>query len=442
MKIIERLGCSSHQVITDVVTDQNAIGSSTEIISQQLKSSNQLTIKSVMIGTLNNVQTVEEVKMFLQNNANETYPIVLHLNNDNQWNNDVFQTTITSILPFCSVVIITCDAVLRLLNTTKQSVRNIAVNLLKMGPQAIVMQDASGQRHVTINDDNQTSRVKHFILQSYCSTLCTETFSIVTAAFLAHDDFPLTVAISYGDIYSATEKLTPSPFLRIPALTYTQELWSSVNDIYNRTLELPFLKKMLDGTLDERIYDYYIIQDHYFLIDRGNMLDGLINQCTNNEELRQFFIMQSEKNKIYVRTILTENNLSLCNENPIRIMPACASYTKFLRKVGKNRKNGSEIGLITLLPCTLKYAKIGDWMIASGLCPTVKRYAAFIEQYRDQARHDRLAYFLELTNRMVSNCSYKLKQKLKKIFRNVCKHEYAFWDDAYRYGLQRIGGNM
>ncbi|CAF4271938.1 unnamed protein product, partial [Rotaria magnacalcarata] len=67
-------------------------------------------------------------------------------------------------------------------------------------------------------------------------------------------------------------------------------------------------------------------------------------------------------------------------------------------------------GLIALLPCTLLCFKVGAWMIASGVQPTVRRYADFIDYYRDQVRRDRLIYFLDLTNRLVNDCSHEQKK--------------------------------
>ena len=124
-------------------------------------------------------------------------------------------------------------------------------------------------------------------------------------------------------------------------------------------------------------------------------------------------------------------------------MPACENYTNFMLKIGQCHEDFSWLqGLIALLPCTLVYAKIGDWMIASGIIPTIKRYAEFIDTYRDQARRDRLIGFLELTNRAVNNCSYKQREKLKEMFQKVCEYEYAFWEDAYQYGTQTINRMM
>ncbi len=388
---------------------------------------------------MSSLNIVEKVRTFLQNVVNKKYLVVLNLNNGNRLSDDVLRAIIDSILPFCSLIIITYDVAIRLESIEEQSIQDVADVLLTMGPKAVIVQDKDGQRHVAVKDNDEMLKIKHFVLQSHCPTLCTEKFATEIAAFLARLNLPVNIVIRYCDLYLGTENLICSPLPRISMLTFTQELWSSVNDIYRRILELSFVNKMLDSTLDERVYDYYIVQDYCFFIDRGYMLKGLIDQCKTDEELCKFFKNQSEKNEKYVRTILGENNLPSCDEKTIKRMPACAKYTQLMRKLGESREDFSWVtGLIALLPCTLVYAKVGDWMIASGVRPTVKRYADFIEMYRDQARHDRLAYFLELTNRVVNSCSYEVRQKLKGIFREVCECEYAFWDDAYRYGMEKI----
>ncbi|CAF5216399.1 unnamed protein product [Rotaria magnacalcarata] len=167
------------------------------------------------------------------------------------------------------------------------------------------------------------------------------------------------------------------------------------------------------------------------------MLNGLINQCSN-EEARRYFTEQLVKNGNSVGTLLSDNKLPPHVEKTTEKMPACEQYTKFLLALISCNDHLVWIkGLIALLPCTLLYFKVGDWMIASGVQPTVKRYADFVDYYRDQERRLRLNKFLDLTNRVVDDCSHEQKKDLKVLFRQVCEYEYAFWDQSYSYGMSK-----
>ncbi|CAF1568524.1 unnamed protein product [Adineta ricciae] len=436
ISINQKLGCRTHPVITSVCTGQNEINLPTSVISCQLQPLRQMLIDSINIDAVGCVESVEEIREFLRNLDSKKSPVVLNLNNEARLNDDVLQATIDSILPFCSVVIITHDVIKCLRSNEQQSMQNVASKLLTMGPEAIVVQDENGQRYVVINDNNERSQSSYSLLPTRSHNSYTEDLSAAIAAFLAHGNLTLSTAIAYGDSYSTARELHQLPDVRILPYTFVQEMWSFVDDIHKRILTLPFINKMLDSTLNERIHDYYIIQDYYFFLDRGYMLNGLVNHCIHDTEVLEFLKTQLEKNKKYINTILVDNNLPPCDENTIEKMPACVYYTRMMRELGEHRGILATIaGLVGLLPCTLIYAKVGDWMIESGIRPTIKRYADFIDAYYDQARHDRLAHFIELINRLANNCSHEQKLKLKEIFRQICEYEYAFWDDAYQYGM-------
>lgn len=405
------------------------------MIQSQL--SNQIPINSIKISNINNRQAIKVVHNFLQDVANKNYPVIVNLNNSHQWKNDALKETIDLILPSCSILVVSYDIIICLF-PDQQDMLVIVEKLLQMGPKVVVVHDQKGKRFVANKDDHD----KLNMLQGDYSVSCSDNFVAAIAAYVTHNSISFKTAIEYSHLYSTMDKASIPPYLYlVPKLTFTQELWSSVHDIYNRMIQLRFLNEMLNDTLNPRIYDYYIIQDYYYFIDRGNMLNNLIMQCTNNEEVLEFLSIQNDKNKKFLETLLNDNNLALSSEFQIVKTPACLDYTKLLFKLGNSSEDCSWMdGLIALLPCTLVYAKIGDWMIQSGQCPATKRYSDFIDAYRDQAKRDRLLNFLELVNRVVDSCSYEQRQKLEQIFQKVCKYEYAFWDDAYSYGVQNIDG--
>ncbi|CAF3593066.1 unnamed protein product, partial [Rotaria socialis] len=430
------LGCVTHSIITDVHVNQQESIQFSAPLSSLPHSCDHLSIDSVKIGLMNDVESVNQVHNFLCSMKENGCPIIIDLMNE-RWTDKVLQSMIDSILPLSSVLIASYTIAHHIVTSGQQSIEGTARCLLESGPRVVIVQDENGRRCMAMIDNEALLTKRCFWLPNHGSPSKSEDFSIAIAAYLAHGHIPLDFAILYGHLYTTVDALLRSSFLHIPSLTFTQELWSSVDDIYTRTIELPFLKEMLHSTLDERIYNYYIAQDYLFLLDRGRMLKGLVDRCSN-EEVHRFFSTLLDKNDKYVTTILSDNNLPPYDEKTTAKMPACANYTKFmLTPVTCNDDFAWVRGLVTLLPCTLVYAKVGDWMIASGVQPTVKRYADIIDYYRDQARRDRLIYFLELTNRVVHDFSFEQRNKLKQLFRQVCEYEYAFWDESYRYGTQK-----
>ena len=59
-------------------------------------------------------------------------------------------------------------------------------------------------------------------------------------------------------------------------MKFTESLWNSIEDIYDRILKHPFIQELIDGSLDEEAFRFYVIQDALYLRDyaRGLALLG------------------------------------------------------------------------------------------------------------------------------------------------------------------------
>lgn len=59
-------------------------------------------------------------------------------------------------------------------------------------------------------------------------------------------------------------------------MKFTESLWVSIGDIYDRILKHPFIRGLTDGSLDEESFRFYVIQDALYLKDfaRGLALLG------------------------------------------------------------------------------------------------------------------------------------------------------------------------
>ena len=77
-------------------------------------------------------------------------------------------------------------------------------------------------------------------------------------------------------------------------------------------------------------------------------------------------------------------------------------------------------------------------MIASCASPTFKRYADFIDSYRDQTKRDLLISFVELIKQVITGRLHEQMRQLKKLFQQLCVYEYDIWDDAYHYEMHYI----
>ena len=50
-------------------------------------------------------------------------------------------------------------------------------------------------------------------------------------------------------------------------MKFTESLWVSVGDIYDKILRHPFILELTEGTLDEEAFRFYVVQDALYLKD-------------------------------------------------------------------------------------------------------------------------------------------------------------------------------
>ncbi|MDR0394313.1 MAG: thiaminase II, partial [Tannerella sp.] len=55
-------------------------------------------------------------------------------------------------------------------------------------------------------------------------------------------------------------------------MKWSEKAWDSIEPIYRKTLELPFIQELITGTLDREKFVFYIQQDSIYLSDYGKAL--------------------------------------------------------------------------------------------------------------------------------------------------------------------------
>lgn len=55
-------------------------------------------------------------------------------------------------------------------------------------------------------------------------------------------------------------------------MKFTESLWVSIADIYNKILKHSFIRELTDGSLDEKAFRFYLIQDALYLKEYARRL--------------------------------------------------------------------------------------------------------------------------------------------------------------------------
>lgn len=204
-------------------------------------------------------------------------------------------------------------------------------------------------------------------------------------------------------------------------MTFTRKLNRIIDPILNKIIVHPFLQKLTDGSLDQKIFHHYLVQDYYYLLEYTKALFELGEKAPFQNE-KQFFneCVAGCKNEpaFEIRDLLINQKTPLTQ--------ACANYIDFFKK---HVVNHYELGVGAIFPCFYIYH-----LVAKKLNPNNKHhpYQTWFDIYTSdlfRVQNDRIVEILE---RIYTNCRVEQKTTLYKIIEEGAEHEWHFWDQSYR----------
>ena len=155
-------------------------------------------------------------------------------------------------------------------------------------------------------------------------------------------------------------------------ITTCQSLWDKAYPvIIKETEKHPFLVSMVDGTLEENNFRYYVQQDLLYLQDFSYCLRQLALKkapTTNDKNLLIDLADGAEKDEIalhnaYLKGWNTNEESSSSNQQQHVQMPNTLLYTSYMRRIIDGSDTTYGEGLAALLPCFWVYMHVGNCML-------------------------------------------------------------------------------
>lgn len=140
-----------------------------------------------------------------------------------------------------------------------------------------------------------------------------------------------------------------------------QQLWDTAASMIAVTEKHPFLVAMVDGTLSNDSFQYYVIQDALYLQDFADCLRRLgesASSQTDSMRLQEFAKGASEAEMALHNSFFVEWKISA---DGAQQMPNTVLYTSYMKRVVVTRSHKQ--GLAALLPCFWVYMHVGKCML-------------------------------------------------------------------------------
>lgn len=210
-----------------------------------------------------------------------------------------------------------------------------------------------------------------------------------------------------------------------PAGPWTAALWAAGGETWHQILDLPFVRALGDGTLDEDLFAFYLDQDALYLRDYSRALATLSARADIAEA--QVHWAAGAHEAIAAESQLHEgwlaNRARLGGPSPITM-----GYTNFLRVTAAG--DDYVVGAAAILPCYWLYEEVGA--VLSSQNHADHPYAEWLSMYGGEEFAADVARSLAEVERAFEAASPAQRVRAARAYLSACVYEREFFDQAHR----------
>ncbi|MEX6686560.1 TenA family protein [Danxiaibacter flavus] len=213
-------------------------------------------------------------------------------------------------------------------------------------------------------------------------------------------------------------------------MNWSEHAWNSIEQIYEKILDMPFNKELMAGTLTTERFRFYMMQDAHYLSAFSKVLAIIASKLPSAESLD--FIRFAE-GAVVVERALHENYFSAWQVSEIaEISPTCQLYTDHLFR--RAYLDSVEVAIAAVLPCFWIYKKVGDHIYANQQKEN-NPYQQWIDTYAGEEFAISVKRAIAIADEKAAQLTPTQQQAMTEAFVKTTKMEWMFWDSAY--GMER-----
>ncbi|MEO9247170.1 bifunctional hydroxymethylpyrimidine kinase/phosphomethylpyrimidine kinase [Citricoccus nitrophenolicus] len=224
----------------------------------------------------------------------------------------------------------------------------------------------------------------------------------------------------------------PAPAVAPPG-PWTAALWAAGAEITAAIADSDFVRALVDGSLPQHAFAFYLAQDALYLNGYARALAALAARSTDPDA--QVYWSQAATGALTEEAELHRGWLGSADHTgaPPAPSPVTAAYTTFLlaTALGEDRA----VGVAAVLPCFWLYAQVGAALPA---VPAGHPYSAWLDTYRDPGFVTATEQALAQLESEMAAASPAVRAAAARAFLTACRHELEFFDQALR--LEPGGG--
>lgn len=219
----------------------------------------------------------------------------------------------------------------------------------------------------------------------------------------------------------------------------SERLYNSAIWLWEKNLEHPFVKGLADGSLPLKNFQFFMLQDHLYLMQYAKVFALGVLKSREESDMRIF-------SDLIVATLDTENaihqsylrRLGITKEMIRNAKPSIVtdSYTNYMISIAE--KEGLGELMAAVLSCSWSYKIIGDWMEKIPGAKEQEFYGDWVSMYMSEGYRAANVQMIDLIDRLCADYNEEQLQNLEHIVYVCSQYEYMFWDMAWNEKMVEV----
>lgn len=211
-------------------------------------------------------------------------------------------------------------------------------------------------------------------------------------------------------------------------MKWSDDAWQAALPVYNKIIDMPFIKELADGTLDIEKFKYYLQQDAHYLEYFARTLAIAAAKLPDVDAMLQY--IRFAEGAVVVERALHDSYFKQYNVGErAAISPTCHHYIHYLQSTAYSADVC--VALAAVLPCFWIYKAVGDHIVS--IAKNIGNpYHDWIATYAGEEFGLLVEKAIMLTNIAACNATALQHERMTEAFVYAARLEYGFWDSAYR----------
>lgn len=209
-------------------------------------------------------------------------------------------------------------------------------------------------------------------------------------------------------------------------MKWSEEAWKAIGPIYKGIQKMPFISELINGSLEEEKFLFYLKQDAVYLSDYGKVLTGIAAKLNEFKHVEAFINFAGDS--VAMEKELHESFFKDIWSNQTKASPACLLYTSYLMK--QLHFAPVEVSVAAVLPCFWIYKEVGDYILANQV-EGDNPYQSWIDTYGGEEFAAAVRQAISIADELAEQCTPKQRETMTEAFVMCSRFEWMFWNSAY-----------